>query len=132
MRWLMQDLRFYLLIEDKEKESEVRIDGNLETLRELIHALRADLAPVISLRAEGELMDTQEARVMYLQNDFDPIPLKPQSKLPAAKAWQSKPTITQWRYAAPDSNIGLRAGNGKAFIDCDDKNHPGTTETITR
>src|SRR6266487_2272524 len=77
-------------------------------------------------------MDTQEARVMYLQNDYDPIPLKPQSKLPAAKAWQSKPTITQWRHAAPDSNIGLRAGNGKAFIDCDDKNHPGTTETITR
>ncbi len=76
--------------------------------------------------------DTQSARALYLENDYDPIPLKPQSKLPASKNWQSKPTITQWHNASPHANIGLRAGNGKAFIDCDDKNQSGTTETITR
>lgn len=77
-------------------------------------------------------MDTQTARVQYLENKYDPIPLKPQSKIPASKGWQTRPTITQWHYAKENANIGLRAGHGKAFIDCDDKNQPGTSETITR
>src|SRR5215216_91227 len=77
-------------------------------------------------------MNVQEARVMFLENKYEPIPLRPLSKLPAAKNWQNKPTITQWHNAPSGANIGLRAGNGKAFIDCDDKNQPGTTETITR
>ena len=40
--------------------------------------------------------------------------------------------MAQWYHADTDANIGLRAGNGKAFIDCDDKKKPGTTETVTR
>jgi hypothetical protein len=35
----MQDLKIYILIEDREKESEVRIDGNFETLRELFYVI---------------------------------------------------------------------------------------------
>ncbi len=77
-------------------------------------------------------MDTQTARAQYLENGYDPIPLQPGSKLPTSKNWQNKPTITQWKNVQADSNIGLRAGDGKAFIDCDDKNQPGTTENITR
>ncbi|HAW50769.1 MAG TPA: hypothetical protein DCX54_00335 [Flavobacteriales bacterium] len=51
----MRSLKFYILIESKEKESEVRIDGSLETLRELFHTLCAELAnpvPIISSPAE--------------------------------------------------------------------------------
>ena len=40
----MKKLRFYLLIEDQEKESEVRIDGDVETFRELVKALFAEVA----------------------------------------------------------------------------------------
>ena len=52
----MQGLRFYILIEDKEKESEVRMDGNLETLRVLLYALRAEFAhptPITVLPTEN-------------------------------------------------------------------------------
>jgi len=80
----------------------------------------------------GRGTDTQAARILYLQNNYEPIPLKPKSKDAAVKKWQSKPTITQWKNANPHGNIGLRAGNGKAFIDCDDKNRAGTFETVTR
>ena len=48
----MQDMRFYLLIEDKAKESEVRIDGNLQTFRELIYALRAGPLPANCLSSD--------------------------------------------------------------------------------
>jgi hypothetical protein len=48
----MQDMRFYLLIETNEKGSDVRIDGNLETFRDLLQILRADLTPVTTLLAE--------------------------------------------------------------------------------
>jgi hypothetical protein len=41
----MQDMKIYILIEGQEKESEVRIDGNLETLRELLNKLRVELFP---------------------------------------------------------------------------------------
>lgn len=77
-------------------------------------------------------MDIQNQRAQFLENGYDPIPLKPKSKLPASKAWESKPTITQWNYAKGSVNIGLRAGYGRAFIDCDDKNKIGTFETVTR
>ena len=39
----MQDLKFYILIEGNEKESEVRIDGNLAMLRKLLHTLHAEI-----------------------------------------------------------------------------------------
>lgn len=37
----MQGMKIYILIEDKENE--IRIDGNLETLRGLLYILRAEL-----------------------------------------------------------------------------------------
>ncbi len=40
----MQGMKIYILIEDKENEAEVRIDGNLETLRGLIYILCPELA----------------------------------------------------------------------------------------
>jgi hypothetical protein len=76
--------------------------------------------------------DTQQARAQYLQAGYDAIPLKPMSKDPARKGWPTKATITQWHNAPSDSNIGLRAGQGKAFIDCDDKNQAGTFANVTR
>lgn len=51
----MQDMKIYILIEDKENEAEVRIDGSLETLRGLLCAIRAELAgsaPIIAPPAE--------------------------------------------------------------------------------
>jgi hypothetical protein len=43
MRQQMQDMKIYILIEDKENEAEVRIDGNLEKLRGLIDAIWTEL-----------------------------------------------------------------------------------------
>jgi hypothetical protein len=71
-------------------------------------------------------------RVNFIEAGFDVIPLRPASKLPLRKAWEQRPTVTQWYNAPIDSNLGLRAGNGIAFIDCDDKNTPGTFENVTR
>jgi hypothetical protein len=73
-------------------------------------------------------------RVNFLQAGYDVIPLRPASKLPLRKAWERKPTVNQWYNAPNDSNLGLRAGNGKAFIDCDDghKGGAGTFDNVTR
>jgi len=76
--------------------------------------------------------DTQTQRETFIQAGYDVIPLVPASKLPLRKAWERKPTVSQWYNAPTDANIGLRAGNGIAFIDCDDKNKPGTFENVTR
>ena len=77
-------------------------------------------------------MDTQTAHAQYLDNGYIPIPLKPLSKLPLSKGWQNREPLRQWHNAPKDSNIGLRAGNGRAFIDCDDKNRPGTSANVVR
>lgn len=76
-------------------------------------------------------MDTLiQQRKIFFEAGYECIPLKPLSKNPLSKAWDSKPTFTQWYNAPNDSNLGLRAGNRKAFLDCDDKNKQGTTENI--
>jgi hypothetical protein len=75
-------------------------------------------------------MEIQAARKWYFENGYDPIPLR--EKIPVSKGWQQKPTFIQWRHAKPDANIGLRSGYQKAFIDLDDKNRPGTSETFFR
>jgi len=67
----------------------------------------------------------------YLDWGYQPIPLRPFSKLPLVKGWQTRPTLSQWHNTSGSVNIGLRAGDGRAFIDCDDKNQPGTFESIT-
>jgi len=81
------------------------------------------------------MTDTMTAqRANFLQAGYDVIPLRPASKLPLRKAWERKPTVNQWYNAPADSNLGLRAGNGIAFLDCDDghKNGKGTFENVTR
>src|SRR5690242_3705761 len=76
--------------------------------------------------------DAGRAHEQYTSLGFEAIPLKPLSKLPLVWGWQNREPLHQWYRAPQDSNIGLRAGNGKAFIDCDDKNHPGTFENVVR
>ncbi len=71
-----------------------------------------------------------EQRRKFIEEGYDCIPLLPNSKLPLCKGWKQRPTVLQWYQAADDSNLGLRAGNGKAFLDCDDKNKPGTFENV--
>lgn len=73
-------------------------------------------------------------RVNFIQAGYDVIPLRPASKLPLCKGWDKRPTVTQWHNAPTDANLGLRAGNGIAFIDCDDGHEggQGTFENVTR
>ena len=71
-----------------------------------------------------------EQRVKFIEAGYECIPLIPASKLPLRKAWEKRSTVAQWYKAPDDSNLGLRAGNGKAFIDCDDKNVPGTFSNV--
>jgi hypothetical protein len=54
-------------------------------------------------------------RIRFIEADFSPIPLKPNSKEPQVKGWQKKLPYLQWKEAAGDSNIGLRAGRGKVL-----------------
>jgi hypothetical protein len=66
----------------------------------------------------------------FIEAGYAPIPLKPNTKDPLAEGWQRRPPFLQWREAKEDSNIGLRAGNGIAFIDCDNKNDPETFANV--
>lgn len=75
--------------------------------------------------------DLELAHLQFVKQGYDVIPLKPLSKDPFANAWQRRPALLQWENAPSDSNIGLRAGRGKAFIDCDEKNEPGTFSNVT-
>lgn len=63
---------------------------------------------------------------------IDTIPLKPNSKLPQSKAWQSKSINRQWLKASADSNIGIRCGGTAqiAVIDCDEDKASGTFENV--
>lgn len=72
------------------------------------------------------------SRTQYTNEGYDCIPLKPRSKLPLSKGWQDRTPFRQWQHAGQDVNLGLRAGAGKAFIDCDTKNDPTTTGNIRR
>lgn len=76
-------------------------------------------------------MNIPEVRAQFVELGYDCIPLKPLSKVPLVKGWPVVTPMQQWNHAPNDSNIGLRAGGGKAFIDCDDKNQPGTFANIT-
>lgn len=81
------------------------------------------------------MSDTKQVRAKYIEEGFDCIPLKPNSKLPLAKGWQDRPPFRQWQRAPEDANFGLRAGHGKAFIDCDTghkDSDPATTGNVTR
>lgn len=77
---------------------------------------------------------TTEQRLNFVKAGYDVIPLIPLDKKPLCKGWQKRPPVTQWHNAPTDSNLGLRAGNGIAFIDCDDGHEggQGTFENVTR
>lgn len=75
-------------------------------------------------------MNTDIERRKFMEAGYSCIPLKQLSKYPLVNAWPTKPTLTQWKTATEGSNVGLRAGNGKAFIDCDNKNEPGTSDNV--
>ena len=77
-------------------------------------------------------IDIQSVRRMFLEHGYDPIPLRPQSKLPISKRWQTRPTVRQWENVGENVNIGLRANFDKSFLDADDKNIPGTSGNIIR
>lgn len=76
--------------------------------------------------------NVQDQRAQFLQAGYEPIPLKPNSKDPAAPAWERQLTFAQWTYAAPDANLGLRAGGGHLFIDCDTGHKNSDPETTAR
>jgi len=79
--------------------------------------------------------EVSRVRVRYVEEGYDCIPLKPMSKLPLSKGWQDRAPFRQWQRAGDDVNFGLRAGNGKAFIDCDTghkESDPATTDNIKR
>jgi hypothetical protein len=77
-------------------------------------------------------MNVQTAREQFINNGYDPIPLKPESKEPIAVNWQGQLTFTQWYKAPSNANIGLRAGSGRAFIDCDNDKNPETFTNVTQ
>lgn len=62
----------------------------------------------------------------YAALDFDTLPLKPGTKLPAVIGWQQRNPARMWASAPHDSNIGIRTGGGLAVLDCDEKTIPGT------
>jgi len=85
----------------------------------------------VNYKPETENLQAHEIRAQYAELDFDCIPLRSGSKIALLKGWPTLAPAQQWRKAPSDANFGLRAGNGKAFIDADDKNQPGTFANIT-
>jgi hypothetical protein len=82
-------------------------------------------------RIRGRTMDGQTTRWLnrYELAGIETIPLKQNEKCPICKAWQITPSADQWDTVGPGSfNIGIRAGQGLAIIDCD---APQTTEAIS-
>lgn len=77
-------------------------------------------------------MSTHNARLQFIEHGYDPIPLWPKTKDPIAANWQRQLTFTQWHNAPRDANIGLRAGSGRVFIDCDNDKNPETFHNVTR
>ena len=52
---------------------------------------------------------------------FATIPLHPGTKKPMYREWQHTPPAEQWyETRTPEVNLGVRAGNGYAIVDCDD------------
>lgn len=72
-----------------------------------------------------------EVITQYTEQGYDCIPLKPNTKEAASKNWTTRTPSYQWRGAPEGANFGLRAGNGRAFIDCDNKKNPETFTNIS-
>lgn len=76
-------------------------------------------------------MNANEVRAQYIEQGYDCIPLRPNSKAALSKNWNKRTPSYQWRNAPDNSNFGLRAGNGRAFIDCDNKNNSETFTNVS-
>lgn len=78
----------------------------------------------------------QNWRARYENAGYATLPLWPHRKSAFVDDWQHLPPGDLWREAdrrfdgSFRGNIGLRAGAGFVFVDCDDKNNPHTTETV--
>lgn len=79
-------------------------------------------------------MNTVGAVADFTALGYDAIPLHPGSKLPVCAGYPTLSPAVQWATAPDGANIGLRGGGelGAAFVDCDDKNAPGTAATVRR
>lgn len=71
----------------------------------------------------------REIAAEYAALGFDPIPLLAGEKLPACAGWPKLPAPLQWAEVGDRANVGLRAGNGIAFVDCDS---PQTFDNVSR
>jgi predicted transcriptional regulator len=68
----------------------------------------------------------------YAGLGFAPIPLRARTNKPACLDWPTLSIPLQWADAGDGGNIGLRAGDGIAFLDCDDDKRPGTSAATRR
>jgi hypothetical protein len=77
-------------------------------------------------------MTHQNALNFYDALGLDTLPLAPGGKNAIRQRWQERDSLRLWQNAPQGANIGIRAGGVAhvAFIDCDDKNAPGTFETV--
>lgn len=68
----------------------------------------------------------------YAEMGFDTLPLDPGAKGTKLRDWQFRSPEEMWENAPKDANLGLRAGGRAelAFIDCDDKERPGTLVNV--
>jgi predicted transcriptional regulator len=73
-------------------------------------------------------MDVREQAAEYAGLGYAPIPLTARGKTPAVKGWPSMPVPLQWANVRDGGNLGLRAGDGIAFVDCD---NPATFASAT-
>lgn len=73
-------------------------------------------------------MDIRQARQEYEDLGIDTIPLRPGTKIAMRRNWQTLDPTTLWQGVQDNANIGLRGGGfaSIAFVDCDEKNQPGT------
>jgi DNA-binding transcriptional regulator GbsR (MarR family) len=76
----------------------------------------------------------QDARTVYEHLRFETLPLLPGQKRCVIKGWPTLDTDALWKQAEPGANIGLKAGGNchLAFIDCDDKDRPGTYQNVQK
>ena len=78
------------------------------------------------------MQDVLAAVEQYTEMGFDTLPLRPGTKKALSKRWQRLTPDDLWENAPDGANLGLRAGGRAelAFIDCDDKERPGTLVNV--
>jgi hypothetical protein len=71
-----------------------------------------------------------DAALDLARSGYRVFPLEANGKRPIIAAWPAKATtdeqqVREWWSKWPDSNIGLRTGDGLMVLDCDTKGRPG-------